>query len=100
VIGTFIASRVDSYVKYGQLNLDASQKYLVCGSFNHNDPTHHLYVEAAGVIYLRWNPERFIESNLDQSWLDYMENKYTQGTWADNVIIRGVASAYKAHIFA
>ena len=35
-----------------------------------NDPTHHLCVRAAGVNYLRQNPERFIEGNLDQLWLD------------------------------
>ena len=53
---------------------------------------HHI-VKAAGVSYLRRNPERLIESNLDQSWLDYLENMSKQGTTADNVIIQGVSDA-------
>jgi len=53
---------------------------------------HHI-VKAAGVNYLRRNPERLIESNLNQSWLDYLENMSKQGTTADNVIIQGVSDA-------
>ena len=58
-----------------------------------NDPTYHLYIRAAGVNYLRQNPERFIESNLNQSWLEYLENMSKAGTWADNIIIQAVADA-------
>ena len=36
-----------------------------------------------------------VESNVDQSWLDYLENMSKQGTWADNVIIQGVADSLK-----
>ena len=50
-------------------------------------------LKAAGVNYLRRNPERLIESNLNQSWLDYLENMSKQGTTADNVIIQGVSDA-------
>ena len=58
-----------------------------------DDPKHHFYIRAAGVNYLRQNPERFIESNLEQSWLEYLENMAWQGTWADNLIIQAVADA-------
>ena len=34
-----------------------------------------------------------VESNVDQSWLDYLENMSKQGTWADNAIIQGVADS-------
>ena len=57
-----------------------------------DDPKHHFYKRAAGVNHLRQNPERFIESNLDQSWLEYLENMSRQGTWADNLIIQAVAN--------
>lgn len=63
-----------------------------------NDPPHHLYIRAAGVNYLRQNPERFIESNLDRSWLDYLENVSKQETRADNLIIQGVADALNLKI--
>ena len=63
-----------------------------------NDPTHHLYIRAAGVNYLRQNPERFIESNLDRSWLDYLENVSKQETRGDNLIIQGVADALNLKI--
>ena len=47
---------------------------------------------------MRQNPERFIESNLDQSWLEYSENMSRQGTWADNVIIQAIADALNLKI--
>ena len=37
----------------------------------------------AGVQFMRENPERFIESNTENSWLRYLNNMCTQGTWAD-----------------
>ena len=62
------------------------------------DPKYHLFVRAAGVRYLRENPERFIESNLDQSWLQYLESMSQQGTWADNLIIQAVADSFNLRI--
>ena len=59
-----------------------------------DDPKHHFYIRAAGVNYLRQNPERFI----DQSWLEYLENMSRQGTWADNLIIQAVADALNLKI--
>lgn len=34
----------------------------------------------------------------DQSWLDYLENMSKQGTWANNLIIQGVAESLKLKI--
>ena len=39
-----------------------------------------------------------VESNVDQSWLDYLENMSKQRTWANNVIIQGVADSLKLKI--
>ena len=66
----------------------------------YGDSCHHLEIRAAGVQYLKDNPERFIESNLDTSWLQYLSNMSMQGTWADNIIIQAVADAMniKIHI--
>ena len=36
---------------------------------------------------MRDNPERFIESNTKNSWLRYLNNMCTQGTWTDAPII-------------
>lgn len=38
------------------------------------NPNSHLLVQTIGVEYLRMNPERFIESNIDNSWLGYLTN--------------------------
>ena len=38
------------------------------------------------------NPERFIESNTETSWLQYLSRMSMQGTWADNIVIQAVAS--------
>ena len=39
------------------------------------------------------NPERFTESNTENSWLRYLNNMCIQGTWADSLIIQAVADA-------
>ena len=59
----------------------------------YGNSSHHLEIRAAGVQYLRDNPERFIESNVEISWLEFLTNMSMQGTWADNVIIQAVADA-------
>ena len=35
----------------------------------YGDPSHHLDIRPAGVNYVRENPERFIESNIETSLL-------------------------------
>ena len=47
---------------------------------------------------MRDNPERFIESNAENSWLRYLNNMSIQGTWADALIIQTVADALKVAI--
>ena len=37
------------------------------------------------------NPERFIESITENSWLRYLNNMCIQGTWTDALIIQAVA---------
>ena len=38
----------------------------------YGDPNFHLNIRALGVDYLREHPERFIESNSENSWLEYL----------------------------
>ena len=52
----------------------------------------------AGVQFMRDNPERFIESNTENSWLRYLNNMCIQGAWADALIIQTVADALNATI--
>ena len=70
-------------------------QYIIHTSIHHHTSAH---IRAAGVDHLRQNPERFIESNLEQSWLEYLENMSRQGTWADNLIIQAVADALNLKI--
>ena len=51
-------------------------------------------------VLLGYNPQRFIESNLEQSWIQYLNNMSSQGTWADGIIIQAVADVFnlKIHI--
>lgn len=44
---------------------------------------------------MRDNPKRFIESNTENSWLEYLNTMSTQGTWADAIIIQAVADKLK-----
>ena len=43
---------------------------------------------------MRNNPERFIESNTEDSWASYFANMSQQGTWADALVIQAVADAF------
>ena len=57
-----------------------------------------MHVRTAGVQFMRDNPERFIGSNTENSWLRYLNNMCIQGTWADAVIIQAVADALNVTI--
>ena len=57
----------------------------------YGDPEHHFEIRTAGITYLKNNPERFIESNTENSWLVYLDNMSMPGTWADGIIIQAVA---------
>ena len=62
------------------------------------NPDFHPLVRSIGVEYLTLNPERFIESNTEHSWLQYLTNMSMQGTWADALIIQGVADSLNLSI--
>jgi hypothetical protein len=64
----------------------------------YGDPERHFEVRAAGIAYMRDNPERFIESNSEISWLEYLNNMSMQGTWGDAMIIQAVADQLKLKI--
>ena len=64
----------------------------------YGDPERHFEVRAAGTAYIRDNPERFIESNTEISWLEYLNNMSMQGTWGDAMIIQAVADQLKLKI--
>ena len=64
----------------------------------YGDPDQHYEIRAAGIAYMRDNPERFIESNTEISWLEYLNNMSMQGTWCDNMIIQAVADQLKLKI--
>ena len=57
----------------------------------YGDPSHDLDIRDAGIAYMRENPERFIESNTDYSWDQYLNTMSIQGTWCDGLIIQAVA---------
>ena len=46
---------------------------------------------------MRENPERFIESNID-SWIEYLGNMSTLGTWCDHLVIQAVADILNLRI--
>ena len=62
-------------------------------------PSYHRNVRGTGVQYVRNNPERFIESNTDHSWLRYLACLSQQCTWADAIVIQAVADALNLTIY-
>ena len=65
----------------------------ICGNSNH-----HMHIRTDRVQFMRDNPERFIESNTENSWLRYLNNMCIQGTWADALIIQVAADALNVTI--
>ena len=64
----------------------------------YGDPSHHLDIRAGGIAYMRENPERFIESNTENSWEQYLNSMSMQGTWCDGLIIQAVADQLNLRI--
>ena len=64
----------------------------------YGNSNHHKSIRSAGVQFMRDNPERFIESNTENSWLRYLNIMSIQGTWADALIIQAAADALKVTI--
>ena len=66
----------------------------------YGDPNGHVYIRMSGVEYMKDDPERFIESNTENCWIEYLSNMAKQGTWADGLIIQAVADKFhlKIHI--
>ena len=66
----------------------------------YGDPNSHVYIRMSGVEYMKDSPERFIESNTENCWIEYLSNMAKQGTWADGLIIQAVADKFhlKIHI--
>ena len=53
----------------------------------YGEPSYHMNVRSTGVQYMRNNPERFVESRTDHSWLWYLACMSQQGAWADAIAI-------------
>ena len=69
------------------------------GDFFFRSVSHQLYgnsnhhMQVLIVQYMRDHPERFVESNTDNSWLRYLNDICIQGTWSDALIFQAVADA-------
>ncbi len=59
---------------------------------------HHRQIRALAIQHLINCPEHFVEYNIDQSWLQYLQNMSTLGTWADHIIIQAVANTNSLRI--
>ena len=58
----------------------------------------HDDIRAAGIKQIIENPENFIESITDESFIAYIKNMSTPGVWCDNIIIQAVSNAYNCEI--
>jgi endonuclease/exonuclease/phosphatase (EEP) superfamily protein YafD len=58
----------------------------------------HAQIRALAIQHLINCPEHFIESNTQQSWVQYLQDMSTLGTWADHIIIQAVANANSLRI--
>ena len=54
----------------------------------YGNSNHHMQVRIAGVQNMRDHPQRFVESNTDNSWLRYLNDICIQGTCSDALIVR------------
>ena len=61
-------------------------------------PDYHTLIRSTAVEYMRSHPEQFIESNTENSWIEYLNNMSRQGTWADALIIQSTADSFRVRI--
>ena len=52
-----------------------------------------LQIVIADIQYLSDHQEEFIASNVENSWLGYLNTMSMQGTWCDGLIVQAVANA-------
>ena len=64
----------------------------------YGDPNHHLLIRQASAQHLSNNPERFIESNTENSWNEYINNMSMQGTWCDALFVQAVVDCQNVAI--
>ena len=60
---------------------------------------HHHQVRTGAINYMIQNPEIFIESIAEDSFLTYITAMSRSGTWCDNAVIQAVANANNCQIF-
>ena len=67
----------------------------------YGNPNNHFHIRQAAVQYLRHNPERFIESNTQNSWNGYLTIMSMQGTWpwCDALTVQAVAESLNIQIY-
>ena len=65
----------------------------------YGNPNSHFRIRQAAVHYLRHNPERFIESNTQNSWNGYLTIMSMQGTWCDALTVQAVAESLNIQIY-
>ena len=66
----------------------------------YGNPNGHVYIRMSVVEYMKYNPERFIESNTESCRIEHLSNMAKQDIWADGLIIQAVADQFhlKIHI--
>ena len=55
-------------------------------------------ISSVGVQDMRANPDRFIESIVEDSWARYLANMSQKGSWAEALIIEAVADAFHMNL--
>ena len=64
----------------------------------YGDSNRHVEIRATAVRFLCDNPDRFIESVVGTSWIQYLCNMSHQGTWADNIVIQVISDSMELKI--
>ena len=64
----------------------------------YGDPNNHLLIRQVGVRCLSNNSERFIESNTENLWNEYINNMSMQGTWCDALFVQAVVDCQNVAI--
>ena len=59
---------------------------------------YHTLIRSIAVEYMKSHPEQFIESNTENSWIEYLNNMSRQGPWSDALIIQSTADSLRVRI--
>ena len=98
IMSTLVRGLLSKNLKQFDVGGDGDCFFKAVSRQLYSSPNYHQNVRKAGIDYLCTHPEQFIESVVDKSWSEYINDMSHQGTWCDALMVQAVADAFNCEI--